>query len=109
MTRGNQRDLAREKAQKKQRQQQKNQAAAEKSGNKGVSMEKRHYHHSSTRNSKSTYDAMRTVHHRQTQETIKLRLRNQLTSTERWDQNSGKILETSNAEELQTVDAKMKF
>ncbi|KRZ40853.1 hypothetical protein T4C_410 [Trichinella pseudospiralis] len=126
------------------------------------------------RNSKSTYDAMRTVHHRQTQlivkmitefkfseeqqtacemkwsfsnyfpskctlfcqtvqsllwcwqtcqkcavtnsekskkknETIKLRLRNQLTSTERWDQNSGKILETSNAEELQTVDAKMKF
>ncbi|KRY68009.1 hypothetical protein T4B_8387 [Trichinella pseudospiralis] len=42
-------------------------------------------------------------------ETIKLRLRNQLTSTERWDQNSGKILETSNAEELQTVDAKMKF
>ncbi|KRZ69903.1 Sodium- and chloride-dependent glycine transporter 2 [Trichinella papuae] len=41
-------------------------------------------------------------------ETIKLRLRNQLTSTERWDQNR-KILETSNAEELQTVDTKMKF
>ncbi|KAL1245579.1 Modifier of protein aggregation [Trichinella spiralis] len=36
MTRGNQRDLAREKAQKKQRQQQKNQAASEKSGNKGI-------------------------------------------------------------------------
>ncbi|KRX90932.1 Sodium- and chloride-dependent glycine transporter 1 [Trichinella pseudospiralis] len=41
-------------------------------------------------------------------ETIKLRLRNQLTSTERWDQNR-KILETSNAEELQAVDTKMKF
>ncbi|KRY20173.1 hypothetical protein T12_14160, partial [Trichinella patagoniensis] len=50
MTRGNQRDLAREKAQKKQRQQQKNQAASEKSGNKGVSMEKR-------RNSRSTTNA----------------------------------------------------
>ncbi|KRX86137.1 hypothetical protein T4E_2407 [Trichinella pseudospiralis] len=41
-------------------------------------------------------------------ETIKLRLRNQLTSTERWDQNR-KILATSNAEELQAVDTKMKF
>ncbi|XP_003380238.1 putative sodium- and chloride-dependent glycine transporter 1 [Trichinella spiralis] len=41
-------------------------------------------------------------------ETIKLRLRNQLTSTERWDQNR-KILETSNADELQTVETKMKF
>ncbi|KRZ62511.1 Sodium- and chloride-dependent GABA transporter 1, partial [Trichinella nativa] len=41
-------------------------------------------------------------------ETIKLRLRNQLTSTERWDQNR-KILETSNSDELQTVETKMKF
>lgn len=38
---GNQRDLAREKNQKKQAQQKKSQSAAEKAGNSGISTEKR--------------------------------------------------------------------
>lgn len=41
MARGNQRELAREKAQKKQLEQQKKKAAAEKGSNKGLSLEER--------------------------------------------------------------------
>lgn len=41
MARGNQRELAREKAQKKQQDMQKKKSAAEKEGNKGMSLEER--------------------------------------------------------------------
>lgn len=41
MARGNQRELAREKAQKKQTEQQKKKAAADKGSNKGMSLEER--------------------------------------------------------------------
>lgn len=41
MARGNQRELAREKAQKKQTEQQKKKAAADKGTNKGLSLEER--------------------------------------------------------------------
>lgn len=41
MTRGNQRDLAREKAAKKQQEQQRSKGAADKDGNKGMSLEAR--------------------------------------------------------------------
>lgn len=41
MARGNQRELAREKAQKKQTEQQKKKAAADKGSNKGLSLEER--------------------------------------------------------------------
>jgi len=41
MTRGNQRDLAREKAAKKQQELQKSKGAADKEGNKGMSLEAR--------------------------------------------------------------------
>jgi len=41
MARGNQRDLAREKNQKKQQEQKKGKAASDKDGNKGLSLEER--------------------------------------------------------------------